>query len=508
MRFTAFVRDVLHVRLTAAQRVLCLVAFDGADPCDLTGRDRELARQLFGDVERIPPEARAVLVAVCGGRSGKSYVLVALYSLWRALVADLSALAPGEVAAAVVVAPDMRLARQALRFALGAAKSAPSIAPLIIAEGSDGFTLQRPDGQSVSIEVLPATRGGSALRGRSLVCACLDECAFFRDESAVVNDQEIFRAVTPRVLSGGMVIVASTPWAEDGLLYDEFTSNWGKPSTAIAAHAPTLLLNPSKRPEVERERKRDPENARREFDAEFMPAGSGLFFDRDTVRAAVDPELGFLGFCPEGASARIGGDLGLVRDAAAFVAIHRRRELLTLADLLEFKPQRGAPLKLSAVVGDGCAFAERHGERTVHADHHVLEPAREHLPQGFWLEPVPGGNEPKVERFVTTRNVLAERRLRLPARTETLVAQLCEVVSKPMPGGGLQIVLPRRRGVHGDLVSAFVIATWAAAVAGEGIDLAEALAINGRFGRGLGLNEPPLPNHSGTRWGSSPGKGY
>jgi hypothetical protein len=43
-----------------------------------------------------------------------------------------------------------------------------------------------------------------------------------------------------------------------------------------------------------------------------------------------------------------------------------------------------------------------------------------------------------------------------------LVAQLGDVMGKPTPGGGLQIALPRRGGVQGDIVAAFVNAVWAA----------------------------------------------
>src|SRR5262249_41632876 len=147
-----------------------------------------------------------------------------------------------------------------------------------------------PDGALVSIECLPATRGGSALRGRTLVSAVLDEAAFFRSDDYQVNDQEIFRAVAPRVLPGGIGHVGSTPRTEGGPLHEEFSRNFADPKTAIAAHAPTLLMNPAKRLEVERERERDPENARREFDAEFLPRGAGAFFDPVALKQAVDPD--------------------------------------------------------------------------------------------------------------------------------------------------------------------------------------------------------------------------
>ncbi len=98
MVFTEFCTQVLRVALTPGQLVLCKIAFDGLEPGDLKGRERELARKIFGDVDRIPPEARHVLIAVVGARAGKSYILAALRLLHLALTVSLDTLAPGEIA--------------------------------------------------------------------------------------------------------------------------------------------------------------------------------------------------------------------------------------------------------------------------------------------------------------------------------------------------------------------------------------------------------------------------
>src|SRR5881394_1584929 len=106
MPFTAFVERVLGVRLTKGQRALALVAFDGLEPRDLPAELRKVARELFGKVDVIPAAARAVLVAVCGARSGKSYVLGALRLLHLALTVPLESLAADEIASGIIVAPD------------------------------------------------------------------------------------------------------------------------------------------------------------------------------------------------------------------------------------------------------------------------------------------------------------------------------------------------------------------------------------------------------------------
>jgi hypothetical protein len=457
--FCQFVDKVLHVQLTPAQHALASVAFDGVDPIDL--QDQALARQLFGNAERIPAEARGVLVAVCGARAGKSYVLGALYSLWRALVADLSGLAPGEQATALIVGPDMRLARQVLRYAIGAAEACRSIAPLIENQGADGFALRRPDGARVAVECLPATRGGSALRGRSLVSAVLDECAFFRSDDHVVNDGDVFRAVAPRVMPGGMVVLASTPWVAAGLMFTEFDRNHGHPISALAAHAPTVLLRPDSKTRalVERERERDPDNARREFDAEFLASGSSTFFDADVLEEAQaiwlhEPRK------PDHHTA--GADFAFLADASALVIVSRAEEDLRVADILERRPTKAAPLVPSNVVSEFAARAKKYGIQSLVSDSHGKASVIEHLAaHGLGFVDAPAGQRAIAQTYVAVRDLLVEGRLALP-RHDRLLRQMLETIATPLPGGGLRISHPRVAGGHGDIVSALVLAVWQA----------------------------------------------
>ena len=294
VRFTEFAERICKAQASRAQRVIAKVAIDGVEPQDLSADERVIFRRHFGDLDTIPPEARATLAFIFGARSGKSYYFGGLYLLWRAVTADLATLAPGEVAVGLAVAPDLRLARQIIRYALGAAKSVPSIAVLIESETADGFTLRRPDGYLVSIEALPATRGGSAVRGRSLIAAVLDEASFFRDESSIVNDVEVYKGVAPRVLPGGLVVIITTAWAELGLAYDLFQANFGHPVTALAAHATTEQMrddDPRILAMVARERLRDPENAKHEFDAEFRTSGSTIVFPSEFTAPCFSHEL-------------------------------------------------------------------------------------------------------------------------------------------------------------------------------------------------------------------------
>jgi len=188
------------------------VAYDGGLP------EGDLGRRLFGFVGSVSVAARSVVTAVCGARGGKSYVVVALRLVHGMLVRDLRSLAPGQRAVALIVAPNDKLRREVLNYARGAVRSKPELEAMVVEDSADGFGMKRPDGHIVRFETGVATAGGYGARGRALTDFALDECAFFRDSSFKVNDEEIFRAGSARVLPGGQTIVASTPWAEAGLL--------------------------------------------------------------------------------------------------------------------------------------------------------------------------------------------------------------------------------------------------------------------------------------------------
>lgn len=453
MNFRSFC-DYLGIKLEPGQNELVRVAFDGEQPDSLLGEF------IFGSREPIPDRARAVLVAVCGARGGKSYVLGAIRLLQQALQTSLQTLAPGEQAMGLIVAPDMRLAKQALSYVKGALRMRDKLRALIVAETTDSVTLRRPEGGIVSIECLPATSGGSAVRGRSLVGALLDEAAFFRDDSYKVNDVEIFKAIAPRMLPGAQLVIASTPWSKTGLLYELFRANYGKHSTAIAAHAPTLLLQDVKwtREIVDRERERDPDNARREFDAEFMDLDAIAFFDARAIERSIDTSLALpLKYDPDACTA-CGADFAFRVDSAALVAVARDRALYRVANVLELRPTE-RELKPGPVVGVFAKIAQGYHVEGVVADSHYRESIAEHLEtHNLLLFSAPEGVTGKNRTYQRFRTILHDGLLKLPEHTR-LIRQLREVQSRPTAGGQISIQSPRwKTGGHGDLVSALVLA--------------------------------------------------
>lgn len=458
----------LGVVPSAGQAELARVAFDGDQPVD-----RDLAVRIFGaiDFENLPVGVRRVVAAVVGGRGGKTYLLIALRMVFGMCVRDLSALAPGEEAFATVVAPNDDLRQQAINYAIGACRTKPELRALLrLPKGTkpedtpSEFGLYRPDfDRVVTFQGAVATRGGYGVRGRWHTDLAMDECAFFRDSSSKVNDKDIYEAGVSRVLPGGQVMLGSTPWAKAGLLYEFYRDNYGKPETCLVAHAPTLLLNdnPTTRQVIEMERKRDPDNARREYDAVFMESGTTIFFESTTLDVAMTDEVFEL---RPGDSCAAGGDFGFRSDSSALVKAALRGGTLHVYGGIECRPEEGAPLRPSKTVADFAACIA--GEcGYLMADQHYREAIAEHL-ETHDLAYVAAPGVP-ADTYVRARMLLREKRVRIHRQNlpegvaDRLLRQLREVQGKPTAGGGMSIVHPRwSAGGHGDIASAFVLALW------------------------------------------------
>lgn len=454
----------LEVTLTPGQAEYARVAYDLGEP------GSGLGERLFGFAGTVPLGARSVVASVCGARGGKSYVAVALRLVHGMFVRDLSSVAPGQRAVALIIAINDKLRREVLNYARGAVRSKPELESMVVEDGADGFGVRRPDGHIVRFETGVATAGGYGARGRSLTDFAMDEAAFYRDSSFKVNDEEIFRAGSARVLPGGQTIVASTPWAEAGLLYDLHKRNFGKPQDALVAHAPTLVMHDSEmtRAIVERERLRDPDNAAREFDAKFMTSGTTVFFESSTIDAA---ETGVPFALQPGDIVAAGGDFGFRSDSSALIKVALRGVELHIYGGVERRPEEGAPLKPSTTVA---AFAECIGGECTYlmADAHYREAIAEHL-EAHGLIYAPAPTMP-ADTYVRARMLMRELRVRIhtamlpEGMAARLVQQLREVQGKPTAGGGMSIIHPRwARGGHGDIAAAFVLALWQ--VSGEAI---------------------------------------
>lgn len=491
--FVAFAKDWLHIELTPAQTVLCKVAFDGAEPGELVAEERDLARELFGDVEVVPALARVIIAVIIGGRAGKTY-LFALRVLHLGLIVDLRGLAPGEQGVGLIMAPDLELAGQALNYVRGAVEANPTLNSWVTSITTEWVELRRYDGNVISVRCRAASRGGKTGRGKSLFAALLDEACFFRDANYSVNDDEMYKAVAPRIMEGGQLLIPSTPWTEAGLLYEMWKANLGNPAYALAAHAPTLLMCRKADgsyvggmdARVDRERQRDPDNARREFDAEPMGGGAVHFFDPAALAACIDEAQPAVSvrtspFEP----AWMGLDTGFRKNPSGGVVVRLKSDrILLVAECAEIAPPKGGRLVPSETMRALMDRAKFHHVSQVVADQHYIETVREHIGMLTLVE------APSVpaDAYIVARDAIAEGRVRISAQHQRLLSQLREVVSKPTSGGNISISSPTRGTAHGDVASAFVLAIWKAVIMGA-VNGVKGTAVRSAMTRALDAND-------------------
>lgn len=445
------------------------VAFGNYDPADLDGEERELALQMFGGVERVSQEARKYILLRLGRGSGKT-TLCSAYSIYEAVTHDISKCGPGDVPYVIVVAPDKETAKLSIRMCREMIRSQPALERLLVSDTDQLVQLRRPDGRMVRIESFAASRGGSAMRGRTIIAFLMDEAEFFTSNSGdgrdyAVNDRDIFRALKPRLLKNGRGMLISTPWPVETLMGELFEENWGRPKSGLAVKAPTSLVrgsDPDVMAMIEDEMAKDPENARRELFCELDGMTGGEFFDSNALATSLDQVYEFpLAYNPKWPVA-VGCDFGFTRDSSAIVVVQYDGTNYRLVYAEELRPKPGKPLKPSEVVEKFAAVTKRYGSSYVISDGYYREAIKEALAQhGLSMADAPEGTRGKAEVFQRTRSCLHEGRLKIPDTPigRRMVQQCKMVTSRAAPGGTVTIKVPRKIGLgHGDIVSAWVLA--------------------------------------------------
>jgi hypothetical protein len=185
------------------------------------------------------PFTEAALIV--GRRGGKSRVL-ALVAVYLACFRDYRPhLPPGEVATIAVIAANRAQARSIFRYIVGLLKAVPMLARMIAEEGAEDIALNN----GVCIEI--TTASFRTTRGYSFAAVLADEIAFWRsDETSANPDVEILRALRPGLASipGSMILLASSPYAKRGELWNAYSRHYGKDGTRVLVwKAPTEVMN-------------------------------------------------------------------------------------------------------------------------------------------------------------------------------------------------------------------------------------------------------------------------
>lgn len=221
---------------------------------------------------------------IVGRRGGKSLML-SLIAVFLATMRDWSPyLAPGERGTIMIIATDRRQARTIFRYVRSLLRDVAMLAPLIERETAEALDLSN----NVTIEI--QTASFRTVRGYTLVAALCDEAAFWRSDESANPDSEIIAALRPAMgtIPGAMLLVASSPYARRGELWNAFRRHYGKDdSSALVWKAATRTMNPNlPQAIIDAAMEVDPASAAAEYSAEFR-TDVETYISREVVDAAV-----------------------------------------------------------------------------------------------------------------------------------------------------------------------------------------------------------------------------
>lgn len=212
-------------------------------------------------------------VWVLGSRSGKSLLasVIALYESTRQKWKEY--LSKGESAYIVVVATRQKQSEQIIGANCARLiENSPGLRNLI--EGIYSTELRLKNGMRIISLPCNSTAG----RGLPIACFILDEIGHYAVEG-IRADIDIFNSLRPRMIQfpGAKTLLISTPSAKQGLLWNFFKEGFDVPGR-FTAQGSTTLVNPVIPEEfIDRERRRDPDYAAREFDAIFAERTQAFF---------------------------------------------------------------------------------------------------------------------------------------------------------------------------------------------------------------------------------------
>jgi hypothetical protein len=239
--------------------------------------------------DREPPtEPCKEVWIIAGRRAGKDSIASVIATNAAAMFQDNGNLRPGERGVVMCLACDRDQSKIVLNYCRAFFNDIPLLKDMVERETQYGFEL------SNNIDVSVTTNSFRSVRGRPVLCAILDETAFWRDESSANPDQETFNAIKPGLASlpGSLIIGISSPYRKSGLLYQKFRDNYGKADSKILViRAPTRLLNPLiDQSIIDEAMLEDPAAASAEWLGEFRN-DIAAFVTREAVDACVSPEI-------------------------------------------------------------------------------------------------------------------------------------------------------------------------------------------------------------------------
>lgn len=222
---------------------------------------------------------------ICGRRSGKSYMSAVIASFLAAFKDWRPYLSPGEKGWIFVVANDKQQAGIIKAYISGIFHRVACLKALVEKETVE--TIELRNGVNIAVK----TASFRSLRGYTVLCAILEEIAFWRSDESANPDKEILAAVRPALgtVPDSLLLGISTPYSRAGVLFDMFKAHYGQAGGPLIWKAPTSVMNPSiDKRLIQNALKEDPQAAAAEWEAEWR-SDVEAFITQELVEAVTVP---------------------------------------------------------------------------------------------------------------------------------------------------------------------------------------------------------------------------
>jgi hypothetical protein len=418
-----------------AWRTLLIAAMGEA----LNADERESFAKLTGR-EREPLVRVEEFIAVAGRRGGKSRAM----SVLAAYVGGLCKhdLVRGERGVLLCIAPDQRQASIVLDYCAAAFEQSPILRQLVANRNAD--TLELNNGISIEVRAASFRR----LRGPTYVAVIADEAAFwYSDEVSSNADTEILNAVRPGLATtGGPLVIASSPYAKRGVLWETHRRHYGKDGDPLilVAQGTSRDFNPSlSQSVVDRALERDHAAASAEYLAQFR-ADLETFVPHEVVQACVGGHVEMAPLSTNRYSAFVDPSGGSA-DSFTMAVSRRDGERIVIDATREVRP----PFSPEAVIDDFASLLKTYRVSKVTGDRYAGEFPRELFrKRGISYD---CAEKPKSDLFRDLLPLLNSGRIVLP-KSDRLVNQLCGLERRVSRSGRDSI--DHGPGGHDDLANA------------------------------------------------------
>src|SRR5262249_13083231 len=376
---------------------------------------------------------------IAGRRCGKDSVASLVAAHMAAFFDPEGRLRRGERAVVLCLAVDRDQAQIVLRYIRSYFRDIGFLRRMVTRETVTGLEL------SNAVDMVVATNDYRVVRGRPVLCAILDECAFWAGEHSFAPDTETYNAIVPgtATLPGALIIGISTPHRRGGLLHSKWQESYGVDGDVLVIRAPSLALNPTLDPVlIEREPKRDPPVGRGGWRGGWRD-DVAAYLDRALIEAAVDagvtarppqPGVRFRAFCDASAG---------ISDSFTLAVAHKQAEVVVLDHLTEIT----APFDPSVAVARLVGVLREFGLTEIFGDRYA----------GMWVSDAFRAHHIDYRPSELNRSQLYADCLPLFTASKVrlldqprLIAQFCALERKAVAGRADVFDHPRGAGHHDD----------------------------------------------------------